>query len=519
MKRTESILTRVTNPFENEAPWTPYEQAKAVVVGITLFLVRLATFLLAVASQALVARVASLGNPLKNDRGCWYHGQPLSPWRRLLIKPIRWTNWLFLFSLGFWHIRVDDRRKDKRKLANVLAAAPHMNPADPFIMAAAFPPFLSAVGKADLLELPFMGHTGVAGQGIFVDRKNPDSRLACKYAIAQRADPAWTGLPLLIFPEGTTTNGKVLIQFKTGAFSPGQPVQPVLLQYDCKHFNFSWSGKNGNLGMCLLRMMLQFANFCTVTILDTYDPSQAEINDPVLFANNVRALMAKQLSVPFTEHSYDDVWFAADAIRANVGQDFELGEIKKLYDMDLESLKVLLKRFRQADTDKSGTLSKLEFERALGLSSRSQASLEQFFSFFDTDGSGDLSYREFIQGLALLSGKCSTLSQAKLAFLVFDVEGTGRVKVDVLRKALNKAVAQCEGAEPAGQVLSDLGATELDFQGFCALVERAPSILEAALELSKRRVGITFEAAAAEGAKAKAEKAEKAEKAQNKKQK
>ena len=32
---------------------------------------------------------------------------------------------------------------------------------------------------------------------------------------------------IAIFPEGTCTNGTVLINFKAGAFNPGVPVQPV----------------------------------------------------------------------------------------------------------------------------------------------------------------------------------------------------------------------------------------------------------------------------------------------------
>lgn len=37
--------------------------------------------------------------------------------------------------------------------------------------------------------------------------------------------------PLLLFPEGTTTNGRFLLPFKTGAFLAGLPLQPVVIQY------------------------------------------------------------------------------------------------------------------------------------------------------------------------------------------------------------------------------------------------------------------------------------------------
>ena len=37
--------------------------------------------------------------------------------------------------------------------------------------------------------------------------------------------------PILIFPEGATSNSKTLMRFKKGAFSTGYPVQSVLIKY------------------------------------------------------------------------------------------------------------------------------------------------------------------------------------------------------------------------------------------------------------------------------------------------
>lgn len=496
--RQTSLLTKVSSPFDNPAPWTKYEILKAIVVGCTLFPLRILFLFLSAVSQAFFTRLVALGLPLENDRGCLYHKRPFGAFRRFLRLPVIVTNQLFLWSLGFWRIHVEDRRKNKSERANILVAGPHMNLADPFILTSVFRPMIAAVGKSELLDIPLICHTGVAGEGIFVDRRNPESRHGCKDAIAARADPAWKGLPLLIFPEGTTTNGKVLIQFKLGPFLPGQPITPVLLRYNCKYFNFAWVGANADMAHCILRMLLQFSNSCTVIILDQYFPSDEEKKDPVLFAKNVRTLMANELGVPTTEHSYDDVWFAVDAVKEKVGQDFSLGEVKQLYNMDLDALKILLKRFKQFDLGGEGTLSKADFEKALEIA-RSPASLDKFFSFFDTDGDGRISYREFIQGLALLSGRCSLESQAKLAFLVFDVDGNDKVKVTRLADALDKAVAMISTeTSPGSRLLKTVGADkELSFDEFVALVEREPEILEAALSASRKRVGVSFETATA----------------------
>jgi lysophosphatidylcholine acyltransferase/lyso-PAF acetyltransferase len=45
---------------------------------------------------------------------------------------------------------------------------------------------------------------------------------------------------LVVFPEGTPTNGSQLIQFHKGPFSMGLPVQPVVLRYPFTHFNAAW---------------------------------------------------------------------------------------------------------------------------------------------------------------------------------------------------------------------------------------------------------------------------------------
>jgi lysophosphatidylcholine acyltransferase/lyso-PAF acetyltransferase len=37
--------------------------------------------------------------------------------------------------------------------------------------------------------------------------------------------------PILIYPEGATTNGEALVYFNKGAFASLRPVQPIVLKY------------------------------------------------------------------------------------------------------------------------------------------------------------------------------------------------------------------------------------------------------------------------------------------------
>ncbi|KAA3466972.1 lysophospholipid acyltransferase LPEAT1-like isoform X1 [Gossypium australe] len=85
---------------------------------------------------------------------------------------------------------------------------------------------------------------------------------------------------MLLFPEGTTTNGDFLLPFKTGAFLAGAPVMPVILSYlVVRHVVF---------------LLCQFVNNLEVTRLPIYHPSQQEKDNPKLYANNVRKLMAAE---------------------------------------------------------------------------------------------------------------------------------------------------------------------------------------------------------------------------------
>lgn len=102
-------------------------------------------------------------------------------------------------------------------------------------------------------------------QIIPVDRVSAASRHHAAGNIRRRAiDNRWPHV--ILFPEGTTTNGKALISFKTGAFSPGLPVQPMVIKYPHKYVNPCWCDQGGPL-VVLLQLMTQFVNYMEVSHL------------------------------------------------------------------------------------------------------------------------------------------------------------------------------------------------------------------------------------------------------------
>ncbi|XP_057988823.1 lysophospholipid acyltransferase LPEAT1-like isoform X2 [Hevea brasiliensis] len=97
---------------------------------------------------------------------------------------------------------------------------------------------------------------------------------------------------MMLFPEGTTTNGDFLLPFKTGAFLAGTPVLPVILRYPYQRFSPAWDSISGVRHVIFL--LCQFINYIEVKRLPVYYPSQEEKDNPKLYAYNVRWLMARE---------------------------------------------------------------------------------------------------------------------------------------------------------------------------------------------------------------------------------
>ncbi|KAK2560696.1 Lysophosphatidylcholine acyltransferase 2 [Acropora cervicornis] len=166
-------------------------------------------------------------------------------------------------------------------------------------------------------------------------------------------------IPLL---GGTCTNRKCLITFKPGAFYTGCPVQPVAIRYPNR------------------------------LLLPVYKPDTEEIHDGKLFARNVREQVAKVLNVPVTEHSYEDTRLMVQASKQNLPSSVGLIEYEKIstkLSIKLDSMKELLSRFAEIDTDKDGLVNVQEFAQYLNLPLTHN--VKRIFSLYDRafDMNGD----------------------------------------------------------------------------------------------------------------------------------
>jgi len=152
-------------------------------------------------------------------------------------------------------------------------------------------------------KVPVVGQVMKDMDAVFVDRSSSSSRQATLDAIAGHGSSWKPGhRPLLIFPEGTTSNGEGLLPFKNGAFSSGMPVRPVVLVYTGQWDPASTTYRATASGTGLEEISDQewatqflghFVHSLHVRVLAPYVPSAAEQADPELYARNCQTHMAQ----------------------------------------------------------------------------------------------------------------------------------------------------------------------------------------------------------------------------------
>ncbi|XP_010684033.2 lysophospholipid acyltransferase LPEAT1 isoform X1 [Beta vulgaris subsp. vulgaris] len=225
----------------------------------------------------------------------------LGGWRRQIIVCCgRFLSRALLFTLGFYWISQTSRiQSDSRdQLENSerpgVVISNHISYLDIlYHMSTSFPSF---VAKRSVGKLPLVGLISKCLGCVYVQREDKSSDFkGVSGVVTERIKEAHdiSDAPLmLIFPEGTTTNGNFLLPFKTGAFLAGAPVLPVILRYPYQRFSPAWDSISGVRHVILL--LCQFVNFMEVVRLPIYYPSKEEKDDPKLYANNMRKLMANE---------------------------------------------------------------------------------------------------------------------------------------------------------------------------------------------------------------------------------
>lgn len=149
--------------------------------------------------------------------------------RRWAARLVRLFNRCLVRILGI-RIRVTGAMEEARKLRGALLAPNHLSYIDGFALAATFP--LIFVGKSDLRSWPLIGWMTQLSGTIFMDRGRRNHLVD---SIREMAVTLAQGTNVLLFPEGTTTNGEAMLSFKSAFFDApvqaGASVVPVSVIY------------------------------------------------------------------------------------------------------------------------------------------------------------------------------------------------------------------------------------------------------------------------------------------------
>ena len=160
---------------------------------------------------------------------------------------------------------------------------------------------VGAIASAEIGKVPILGAVSRAFGVLFIDRRR---RLNQGDEIAKRAKREWPLVevpPFLVFPEGTTTNGKTLLTYKAGAFEPRVPVLPFFVKYkSMSGTSWCWVAPL-DIFTHFFQLLCEVSSSAEIYIMPLYHPNEDECKDSHLYANNVQQYVANENGVLATK--------------------------------------------------------------------------------------------------------------------------------------------------------------------------------------------------------------------------
>ena len=134
------------------------------------------------------------------------------------------------------------------------------------------------VAKAELRNAPVIGWLCRLNRTVFVQR---EARLNVAEQINSVREALADNWSITVFPEGTTTDGKSLLPFKSSILKaldpppPGIMVQPVLVDYGDAGEELAWIGEESGFAN-MLRVLARRGSFpLRITFLEPFAPKDA----------------------------------------------------------------------------------------------------------------------------------------------------------------------------------------------------------------------------------------------------
>lgn len=266
----------------------------------------------------------------------WLLVTPNRPWAHTVsIFFLRKATRLLLLVMGYWHVRVEGRENIDSSSEPRVFVANHISYIEILFFLAELGP--SFVMKRTCLQVPIIGRIATRIlDSVSVDNKGGKEGGSGSEAIAKRLDlmfgqetladwragaisdwedrdvarrdradhwaRGWRGNPLLLFPEGTTSNGSCLLRFKTGVFAGGMPVYPITVQY--RYRRFSPAFESILFPVHLFRTLAEPAHHLIVEFLPSYCPTPEQRVDRKAYAKAVQKVFCEALALPPVESGY-----------------------------------------------------------------------------------------------------------------------------------------------------------------------------------------------------------------------
>eukprot|EP00117_Sycon_ciliatum_P027105 scpid39068/ scgid22096/ Lysophosphatidylcholine acyltransferase 2B; Acyltransferase-like 1-B len=464
------------NPFIDTNAYTPWMCSMKQLVGMVMLLpIRMAlNVLLFIPAMYCCVWLASRG---------WKPGKHLKPWQRFImahiLRPIV-RLWL-LVVFGYWRISVRGKRASATD-APFTVIAPHSTVMDTWMFL--LYTYGSMVSQREAANYPFVYRVALACEPIWVERSGGaggGTRTASSTLeeMEKRLRLPGRWLPICVYPEGTRHNANAMLGYKTGAFQPGLPVQPVLFKFN-KPEDSIWPKGVISPNMSFIRAMSRLWATCDVEYLPVYLPSKEERDDAQLFALNVQNEMAKALTLPTTDFSLEDFHLTRKAMAAGLPRDAALIEynlINRLHNIRLPDLKVVLERFIQMNTSKSGVVGSNEFMMHLAWPIREHALL--LFKEYDTcsDGREELRYREYVVGTLDLATKVPNAAQVVSDAFEALSDGQDQLSTTGILDAMHRRGFSDVSTDSVERFLYKMSqSSDLSVSGFASYVESNPDL-------------------------------------------
>ena len=187
------------------------------------------------------------------------------------------------------------------KEAPIIIVAPHSSMFDGLVVSwlGSINSMCSVIVREEEKNGIFLGTIMRFHQMVFVKRSNKASKDSTVETIGKRAQNGAEWGRLIIFPEGTTSNGTSLLPFRRGSFMPGShSIQPVIIRYvnngvDCTTWTLSNKGLSGFL-WTVVKAMSTLNNKVELSILPSVKPH----GDPLVFGEWVRKYMGEISGLP-----------------------------------------------------------------------------------------------------------------------------------------------------------------------------------------------------------------------------